>query len=60
MLLLQSVIDEPGVWLLRLWGRAVRLPLDRDMLVEASLTALPTRSIASIGFDWMGFGLVGR
>lgn len=56
----QSVTDDAGVWLLGLWGRAVRLPLDRDTLVEPSLSPLPTRSTDSIGLDWMGPVLVGR
>lgn len=60
VLLLQSIKGEPGMWLLRLRGRTVRPPLDCDMLVEASLTALHTRSKASIGLDRMVLELVGR
>ncbi|TNN87616.1 hypothetical protein EYF80_001963 [Liparis tanakae] len=56
----QSVVEEPGLWPRGPSDRAARLPLDRDTLVEMSLTTLPPRSIASMWFDCRGFGLVGR
>lgn len=63
---LQSVV-EASVWLLTLCCRAVKLQLDRDMVVlEASLTELPVRSwplpgpsaLTREGGNWLG--LVGR
>lgn len=55
--MLQSVMEEAGVRLLRPRGRAVRPP-HCDVPAELSLMALHTRSRVSTGLDWTV--LVGR